>query len=167
VRRLPSKVSALALLLPLLGVPLAACSVVEAPHFAHGSRIDPDQLKELTPGTSTRNDVSTLLGTPTAKATFDDNTWMYIAEQTQARIGAMPAVRSQDVVVLSFDDSGVLRDVKKLNADDGQSISMVARTTPSPGTEATVMQQLLGNIGRFSPTPTGQSPGAGLNGPGL
>jgi outer membrane protein assembly factor BamE (lipoprotein component of BamABCDE complex) len=67
------------------------------------------------------------------------------------------------VVVLSFNDQGVLQDVKRVVQDDAVPITVVARTTPSPGTEASFLQQLFGNIGRFNafgPTPGGPSGGA-------
>ncbi|HEY0203691.1 MAG TPA: outer membrane protein assembly factor BamE [Acetobacteraceae bacterium] len=142
---------------------LTACSVVEAPRQLRGNRVDADQLKELVPGTSTRADATSLLGSPTAKATFDDNTWIYIGETTRTRIGRTPGIMQQDVVVLSFDNGGVLRGVKRLNQDDGRDVSVVSRATPSPGSEASFMQQLLGNVGKFSaggPTSTsGRTPG--------
>ncbi len=116
-----------------------------------------DQLKDLVPGTATRADVTSVLGSPTAKATFDDNTWMYISEVTQPRIGRVQGVQAQNVVELSFDGSGVLQSVKTLGQKDSQPVTMVARATPSPGSDATFMQQLLGNVGRFS-----AGPGAGL-----
>ena len=70
---------------------------------------------------------------------------------------------SQNVVVLSFNDQGVLQDVKRLNQDDSVPVSIVARSTPSPGTEASFFQQLFGNIGRFNafgPNPAAPSGGA-------
>ncbi len=145
--------TALPLLLALL---LTACSVVEAPRQLRGNRVDSDQLKELVPGTSTRADATSLLGSPTAKATFDDNTWIYIGETTRTRVARTPGILQQDVVVLSFDAGGVLRGVKKLNQDDGMDVAVVSRATPSPGSEASFMQQLLGNVGKFS---TGGVPG--------
>jgi len=147
--------TALPLLLALL---LTACSVVEAPRQLRGNRVDSDQLKELVPGTSTRADATSLLGSPTAKATFDDNTWIYIGETTRTRVARTPGILQQDVVVLSFDAGGVLRRVKKLNQDDGMDVAVVSRATPSPGSEASFMQQLLGNVGKFS---TGGVPGGG------
>jgi len=128
-----------------------------------GNRVDADQLKELVPGTSTRADVTALIGSPTARATFDDNTWLYVSEVTRPRIAQTQGVISQDVTVLTFDDQGILQDVKKLNQDDSVRVSVVARTTPSPGTEASFLQQLFGNIGRFNafgPTPQGPTGGA-------
>jgi len=153
--------TALPLLLALL---LIACSVVEAPRQLRGNRVDSDQLKELVPGTSTRADATSLLGSPTAKATFDDNTWIYIGETTRTRVARTPGILQQDVVVLSFDAGGVLRGVKKLNQDDGMDVAVVSRATPSPGSEASFMQQLLGNVGKFS---TGGVPGgSGARTPG-
>jgi outer membrane protein assembly factor BamE (lipoprotein component of BamABCDE complex) len=136
---------------------LGGCSFFEAQSQLRGNRVDAEQVKELVPGTSTRADVTALIGSPTAKATFDDNTWLYISEVTRPRIGRVQGVLSQNVVVVSFNAQGVLRDVQTLNQDDSVPISVVARATPSPGTEASFLQQLFGNIGRFNamaPTPT-------------
>ncbi len=124
-----------------------------------GNRVDADQLKELVPGTSTRTDVTALIGSPTARATFDDNTWIYISEVTRPRIARVQGVLSQDIVVLSFNEQGVLQDVKQLNQEDALPVTVVARTTPSPGTEASFLQQLFGNIGRFNAAPAGPAPG--------
>lgn len=157
--------SALLPSLALLACLLAGgCSIFEAKPQLRGNRVDAEQLKELVPGTSTRADVTALIGSPTARATFDDNTWLYISEVTQPRIARVQGVLSQEVVVLTFSDQGVLRDIKQVNQDDAVPITVVARTTPSPGTEASFMQQLLGNIGRFnafSPS-QGTSGGGGL-----
>jgi outer membrane protein assembly factor BamE (lipoprotein component of BamABCDE complex) len=138
-------------LMLLLGCMLVGgCSVFEAQSQLRGNHVDADQLKELVPGTSTRNDVTALIGSPTARATFDDNTWIYISEVTRPRIARVQGVLSQDVLVLSFNEQGVLQDMKRLNQEDALPVTVVARTTPSPGTEASFLQQLFGNIGRFN-----------------
>jgi len=136
---------------------LSGCGWLMDPPTVRGNRVDADQLKELVPGTSTRADVTALIGSPTARATFDDNTWLYVTETTQPRIGSTLAVLDQDVKVLTFDDRGVLKDIRNVPKADGAPLQMVSRTTPSPGTEASFLQQLFGNIGRFSPTPTGDT----------
>ena len=143
---------------------LTSCSWLMPPPQLRGNKVDPDQLKELTPGTSTKADVTAVIGSPTATATFDENTWLYISELTQQRIGRTLGDVDQNVIVLTFDDAGVLRDISKRNKGDALPVSVVARTTPSPGTEASFMQQLLGNIGRFNPAGAG-APGGGGGAP--
>ncbi len=95
--------------LPLLLVGcllLGACSFFEAQSQIRGNKVDADQLKELVPGTSTRADVTALIGSPTARATFDDNTWLYVSEVTRPRVGRTLGVLSQTVLVLELQRSG-------------------------------------------------------------
>ena len=136
----------------------------EAQPQYRGNKVDKDQLQELTPGTSTRADVAALIGSPTIKAPFDDNTWIYISETTQSQVGRMPAVLDQNVLVLNFDDAGVLRQIEAKTKEDGLPVNVVSRTTPSPGTEASFLQQLFGNIGRFNALGAGAATGGGQSG---
>jgi outer membrane protein assembly factor BamE (lipoprotein component of BamABCDE complex) len=131
---------------------LSSCGWLMPPPQLRGNKVDPESMKELTPGTSTKADVSAIIGSPTARDTFDDNTWLYITEVTQPRIGRTLGELDQKVIVLNFDEKGVLKSVGELNKDAGLPVTVVARTTASPGTEASFLQQLLGNIGRFNPT---------------
>lgn len=143
---------------------LSSCGWLMPPPQLRGNRVDPEQMKELVPGTSTKADVTAIIGSPTASATFDDNTWLYISEVTQQRIGRTLGELDQNVIVLTFDGNGVLRDINKRDKEDSLPVNVVARTTPSPGTEAGFFQQLLGNIGRFNPT-GGTTPGGGGGAP--
>jgi outer membrane protein assembly factor BamE (lipoprotein component of BamABCDE complex) len=144
---------------------LTSCGWLMPPPQLRGNKVDAEHLKELTPGVSTKADVTAVIGSPTAHDSFDDNVWLYISEVTQQRIGRTLGELDQNVVVLRFDDKGVLRDVGKLDQSDGLPVSVVARTTPSPGTEASFLQQLLGNIGRFNPTGGGAPTGGGGGAP--
>jgi outer membrane protein assembly factor BamE (lipoprotein component of BamABCDE complex) len=138
-----------------------------APETLHGNRVDDYRLKELVPGTSTQADVTALIGSPTAKATFDSNTWLYISEVTKIRIARTPGVEDQTVIALSFDDRGVLRDIKTLGQADELQVTVVARATPSPGTSASFLQQLFGNVGKFNPLGAAGAQSAGGGAPGL
>jgi outer membrane protein assembly factor BamE (lipoprotein component of BamABCDE complex) len=143
---------------------LSSCAWLMPAPQVRGNKVDPELLKELVPGTSSKADVSAIIGSPTARDTFDDNTWLYISELTQQRIGRTLGELDQNVVVLNFDESGVLKTVDKLDKEDALPVTVVARTTPSPGTEASFMQQLLGNIGRFNPAGIGATTGGGTAG---
>ncbi len=143
----------------LLG-PLAGCGTNDFfayPPQVRGNKVDADALTQLVVGTSTRQDATALLGSPTTKAPFDDNTWIYISEVTRPVIAGTQGIEDQHVYVLTFDQKGVLTGVDKRSLKDAQPVQVVSRTTPSPGTEASFMQQLLGNVGRFGTAPVGLS----------
>ncbi len=151
---------AVAAALALLSV--AACGVVKSPTQARGHKVDDDLLKELTPGTSTRADVTALLGSPSAKATFDDNTWLYVSSVTRTQVARLPGLDSQEVTVVRFTPQGVLQDIRRLNQDDAVDVAVVNRATPTPGSEMTFLQEFLGNVGRLNPSaPAGATGGGG------
>lgn len=149
--RLPSFPPPSALLL-LAG--LAACSthgVFRYPPQSRGNLVDPDRLQEIVVGTTTRADVASLLGSPTAKATFDDTTWVYIGAVSRPEIAGTQNLLEQQTVTVSFDARGTVTAVNTRTDADSVPVDVVSRTTPSPGTEASFLQQLLGNIGKFGP----------------
>ena len=155
--------------LPLSALPvlallaLPACSVIATPETFRGNKVDADQLKELVVGTSTKVDATSLIGSPTIRSTFDENRWLYISETTHPRIGRTPGILTQNVTELRFDEKGVLRGVKQFGPDDSRSVDMVTRATPSPGSDASFLQQLLGNVGKFSTAPAGLAGGNGIS----
>lgn len=150
-RRLPA--AALSLLL------LAGCSVFETPADRRGQRVDAEDLAQLVPGTSTRADVLALLGTPSATGTFDGEHWYYISAVTRALPGRTMAVEDQRVVAIRFNDAGSVAEIRTLGREDGRDIAFSSRTTPTPGTERTLLQQLFGNLGRLNPSAAAGAPG--------
>jgi outer membrane protein assembly factor BamE (lipoprotein component of BamABCDE complex) len=151
----------------LMAGALGACSVIEAPTRMRGHRVDQDIAKELVPGTSTKADVMALLGSPTKTATFDDDKWIYIASVTRTRIGRYPGLDSQDVTVLSVTPQGTLKEIGHLTQEDALPVDVVDRVTPTPGSERTFMQELLGSVGRLNPgVPVGGGSGRTPGGSG-
>jgi outer membrane protein assembly factor BamE (lipoprotein component of BamABCDE complex) len=143
-----------ALLALVLAAPLGGCALFGAPEEVRGNRADPDLLKEITPNVSSRADVSALLGSPSATSTFDQSEWYYISATSHIRPGRVPGMENQRVVVVSFDDRGIVRGVRELGESDMRNVAVVERTTPVPGNERSLLQALFGNIGRFGPATT-------------
>lgn len=143
----------------LLALALGGCSYMpdfmSFPPQVRGNRIDEATLSQLVPGTSTRADVQALLGSPTTRATFDDNTWIYVSEVTRPQIGGTNWVLDQGALAVKFDDNGVLRGIERKTDADAQSVAVVDRTTPSPGSDTSFMSMLLGNVGKFNPVAAG------------
>ncbi len=151
-------------LLPSL---LAGCGFFEAPSQVRGNLVDVDRLRELVVNTATRADAISLLGSPTARASFNDNDWIYIGQVTRPLIASTQAVLNQEVIVLNFDDAGVLRGIKRMDKANSLPVDVVARATPTPGGSASFMQQLMGNVGRFNPAAAGSQAGGGIPGGGV
>ncbi len=142
-RSIPSTLCAIA----FLGLAVSACSPVVA---TRGNLTDPDRLAEVKAGQSRREDVAMILGTPTTAGTFDTNVWYYIGQKTEKVAFFQPSVVERRVIIVQFDDDGVVREVKQLDESNGQDIEMVSRTTPTAGRELGFLEQMLGNVGRFS-----------------
>jgi len=117
----------------------------------HGHRLDAAALARVEPGNSSQNDVIQLLGSPSALATFDDRTWYYISQRTERHSFYFETVVSQDVVAIVFDDQGTVSAINRNGLDSALDIDPIDRETPTAGNELTVLEQFLGNIGRFNP----------------
>ena len=145
-------------LLALMSVLLiTACTPMTA---TRGNILDDYQMKELQPGLDTRDDVVRKIGSPTTIAPFDDKTWYYIGQKTSKK-GIMDAkVTEERIVAIVFAEDGMVD--KVLERKDGrEDIPLVQRKTPTTGNEFTVMQQLLGNLGKFNNQNTNAATTAG------
>ncbi|WP_448189700.1 outer membrane protein assembly factor BamE [Azospirillum sp. sgz301742] len=153
-RSTPSRVIAVA----LLGLTAAACTPTLA---TRGNLTDPDAVATIQTGTTTRDQVASLLGTPTSVGTFDQNVWYYIGQKTEKTAFFKPDVLERRVVVVHFNDAGVVSDLKTLDQNQGLDVEMVERTTPTHGREMGFLEQMIGNFGRFSAKDSkGKGPGS-------
>jgi len=120
-----------------------------------------EKIEKLKAGTDTRATVEETLGTPSAKATFDDDTWYYISDRTETVAFFDAEVLERTVLAIVFDDNGNVKDIGKYGAKDGKIIEFVARKTPTKGKELTFLEQMFGNLGRFSGGGNDKGPGGG------
>ncbi len=142
---LPRAVRVVGAAVLVLGV--AACGVrVDT----RGNLPDPERLAEIEPGVHTRQQVFEIIGSPSSIANFNDETWYYISERTETFAFFAPEVKERQVLVLRFDGAGVLADLQTLSLEHGRDIELVDRETPSVGNEITLLEQLVGNLGRFN-----------------
>jgi outer membrane protein assembly factor BamE (lipoprotein component of BamABCDE complex) len=126
----------------------------------------PGSVEKLEVETQGRDDVVRLIGSPSAVSTFNPNIWYYISEKQESWAFLKPEIVDQNVMQLTFNESGRLQGIKKYDQKDGEHITMVSRITPTAGKELTVLEQILGNVGRFA-TPQQTNPGAPTGGGGI
>lgn len=144
---------------------LAAC----APSVdQRGNLPEPDKLAEIRPGSTTRDEVTKILGSPSSTGIFDSKNWYYISRKTKQISFFDPDVLDQQVYIVAFDDKGIVKAVDHKDLKDGQDIEPAPGATPAPGRELTFVEQVLGNIGRFSKGSSssgGGDSGGGSQGP--
>lgn len=124
----------------------------------------PGSLEKLEVKTQSREDVVRLIGSPSAVATFNPNVWYYISSKQEQFAFFKQSTVSQNVLQLNFDEGGRLQTQKSYDLADAKDITMVARITPTSGKELTVLEQILGNVGRFSGPRQDSNPGAPTGG---
>ncbi len=125
---------------------LAACSPTVA---MRGNLVEDRRLAQVEVGRSTAAEVMETLGTPSTVATFDPTTWYYIGQRTEQTAFFQPEVVERRVVVVRFDDNGVLQEMQELGVEDARDIELVDRQTPTLGREMGFLEQMVGNLGRF------------------
>jgi outer membrane protein assembly factor BamE (lipoprotein component of BamABCDE complex) len=127
-----------------------------------GNLPSPDKMAEIHAGTTTKDEVAKLLGTPSSVSVFhNDKSWYYISRRTAQTAFFEPDVLDQQVYIVSFDGQGVVRAVDHKVLQDGKEIAPVARATPAPGRELSFLEQLIGNLGKFNSSGGGGSGGGG------
>lgn len=115
-----------------------------------GNLLENYQIDQVVPGVHTKSDALRILGSPTAKSTFDENTWYYIGQETEKHGILDPQITAERIVIVEFDKDGVVQGIGDADAHR-LDIPFERSKTPTHGNEMTVMQQLLGNLGRFNP----------------
>ena len=140
---------------------LAACeTIIDQRGFAP----TPGSVEKLDVGSQSREDVIRLIGSPSTVATFNPNVWYYISQKQEYYAFFKPEIIEQRVLQLTFNDAGRLTTLKNYDLKDGTDVTMLARITPTAGKELTVLEQLLGNVGKFTGPRQDASPGAPTGG---
>ena len=144
-----------------MAIVIAACSPIVD---SRGNLPDGEDLEKIKVGASTKDEVATLLGSPSSVATFDPNTWYYISKRTETVAFFRPEMLDQKVLTVRFDEAGLVKEVAQTGKEAAENVDPVPRTTPTSGQSFSIFQQLFGNIGRFgdsAPKKAGQTPGGG------
>ena len=148
----------------VLAAALAGCEqLVDQRGFAP----TPGSVEKLEIGAQSREDVVRLIGSPSSVATFNPNVWYYISQRQETWAFMKPVMLQQSVMQLNFNDSGRLTAIKKYDLEDARDIAMVSRITPTAGKELTILEQIMGNVGRFSGPKQESNPGAPTGGGGI
>ena len=110
----------------------------------------PADIAKIQKGFHKKSDIENMLGTPSAVATFKKETWYYIGGRVKTQAFFKPEFLDRKVFVVKFSSAGVVDSFEAKDVPKDKNIKLVERETPTKGKDLTVIQQLIGNVGRFS-----------------
>jgi outer membrane protein assembly factor BamE (lipoprotein component of BamABCDE complex) len=123
--------------------------------------------KDVQKGVDTKSTVRGKLGSPSMTSTFDPNVWFYINQVKERVAFRKPQVTARDITAIKFDkDSEIVTAVENYDLKAGKVIAFNSHETPTRGRELTILEQLLGTVGRGSMLPQDEDEGIPGSRPG-
>ena len=147
----------------LLALVINACTTTT---HETGAELRQVKLDQVNAGT-TKVDVFKLLGSPSTKSLYGKESWYYITDKVKRGIVIGDEVLKNDIIAISFDKDSKVDDMQIYSTDDMRDISVNNTITPTAGKAPSVVDELLGNVGKFngdsttSSTTGSRAPGGG------
>lgn len=114
----------------------------------HGQVILPSRLAQVTPGTTTKDQVLQLLGSPSAQGTMNDSRWYYITSSVGTKAFEPHKLKSRKIVVVDFDpSSSIVTNITEKTEADGKELDPARAATPTQGQSMGILEQMMGNLG--------------------
>lgn len=152
------------------GLALLACAALAAACTPvmrrHGFVPEKELLSAIKPLEDTKTTVLARYGHPSTTGVFEADTWYYVTNVRQQLGYLKPESSARQIYAVRFNKDGLVQSVDNFELEDGRVVAMVDRKTPTRGRELTILEQLLGNVGRLPGETLGQEnlPG-GAGGP--
>jgi outer membrane protein assembly factor BamE (lipoprotein component of BamABCDE complex) len=120
--------------------------------FDRGYQIDEKTYSQVKIGSSTKQEVLTLMGTPSTTSTVGGDAWYYIGQKMHRALAFLPAkMEDQNVLAVYFEPkSGKVQRIANYGMKDGQVFDFVSRTTPTGGQEPNFLRNMFNNLFRFT-----------------
>jgi outer membrane protein assembly factor BamE (lipoprotein component of BamABCDE complex) len=110
-----------------------------------------EELDQIVVGIDTRATVEETLGTAGSTSVLEDEAVYFVRSRVKTVAMLQPEVVEREVVAVSFDDNGIVRNVEQFGLERGQIVRLTRRVTDSSVAGKSFFQQLVGNIGSFTP----------------
>jgi outer membrane protein assembly factor BamE (lipoprotein component of BamABCDE complex) len=139
---------------------LASCTTIKE---QRGAELRDSKTSQIT-ASSTKADVLNLLGSPSTRSSYGSDVWYYIHSDKKRVLIGDDDVYKQQIIAITFDANGVVQNVEQFDQDDAKQFSFSGDRTPTAGNELGVLEQILGNVGKFNSDSVGSGRGAGTGG---
>lgn len=126
---------------------VAGCTSV---YRNHGYVPKDEELSEIVVGVDTRDTVAETVGSPSAGGVLDSSGYYYVQSRVRHFAYRRPEVVSREVLAITFDNAGVVRNIERFGLEDGQVVPLTRRVTETAATDNGFLRQLLRNLGNFA-----------------
>jgi outer membrane protein assembly factor BamE (lipoprotein component of BamABCDE complex) len=129
----------------IISVSLTACTKrVDT----HGNVVKQTQLDRIQIGTHNQRDIASILGSPSATGTFNQNRWYYITEKAAVHSLGDQEILERDIIIFDFNDKGIVTAMSFKNKAHSNNIIPSTDTTETHGQTMGVVDQLIDNLSR-------------------
>ena len=132
----------------LLSILIAGCSLMGTNRV--GDAPEEVRVNAIKPKKHSKEDVARLLGSPTSITLFEKESWLYIESVEQKRLFLLPKEIERNVIQVTFNKDNLVESVHKYKMEDGKKIAYDKDATPVEGKDLSVVDELVGNFGRFA-----------------
>jgi len=136
----------------LFGAAVLSVSACTKIYRNHGYVPSESELAAIKVGVDTRDSVTESVGAPSSSGVLNEGGYYYVATRMRHYGPTQPKIVSRELVAISFDQRGVVRNIERYSLADGNVVALERRVTSSGVEDKTFIRQLVGNLGRFNPT---------------
>ena len=123
----------------------------------HGVKLSENKLNQILLQSTNQNDALKILGPPSTISEFDQNTWIYINRTKTTKnilsLGDRKIIKN-DILVLKFNNRGVLEEKEFFSLDDMNNIKFDKDTTNKDFGNSSFMYSVLSSLREKINAPT-------------
>ncbi|MEM9392390.1 MAG: outer membrane protein assembly factor BamE [Pseudomonadota bacterium] len=131
--------------LVLLG--LAACA---STYRNSGYVPSESELSGLEVGIDDRASVEETVGLPATQGVVSEDVWYYVGSRWESYAYRERREIERQVVAISFNDNGTIRNIERFTLEDGEVIALNRRVTDSNIEGVSFLAQILSNFGNLT-----------------
>tara|TARA_B110000027_G_scaffold550_1_gene490 strand:- start:1058 stop:1522 length:465 start_codon:yes stop_codon:yes gene_type:complete len=142
----------------ILALFLSSCNLKKVTNI-HGVQFLDKKQEKLIVSQSNKNDILSLLGSPSSKSTFDNDLWIYIERKTDhsslIKLGEEKIVIN-NVLLLEINSRGLLTKKKFLDLNGMEKIEFTEQTTETQYRKKTFIYDFLSSLRQKINDPLGK-----------
>lgn len=130
----------------LTAISAALLSACTSTVLSHGNQLNPATLAKVEPGRTRLIELEALFGQPSVDGAFNSGKVYYISQTMEEKPGGRKTVASRTIITFTIDDAGIVEAMDIDDAASGRRIYHIDSSTPTPGDNYGVLQQIFSNV---------------------